>query len=300
MVGGGVLQRGAFKGIEHFHHGRNYRVVLHTLVVVIGLLECGVYLKPQGFGCFAGGAVVWLSGALQGILQGILQGVLAFGSKAPHAAQKSKAAFYGRIVPFQRGFGRRGKHGVEARRVCAVFFNQVLGVNAVVFGFGHSANAVVAYWRACWQAAYGIFQLRANHLACFVVHMLHIVRPEVFNAALVSFARVDVVEHHALREQAFEGFIDLHQPQIAHDFGPEAGVEQVQNGVLNAANVLVHAAVLHPVIGAICHHFFGIACVAIAHVVPRAIDKGVHRVGFAACGLAAARAIHLDEGFACV
>src|SRR6218665_830195 len=42
-----------------------------------------------------------------------------------------------------------------------------------------------------------------------VVHLLHILWPEVFPAAVVVAAAVDVVEHHALREQPVERLIDL-------------------------------------------------------------------------------------------
>jgi hypothetical protein len=79
-----------------------------------------------------------------------------------------------------------------------------------------------------------------------VEHMLHVVRPEVLLAALGGAAAVDVVEHHALREQLGEGLVDLDQAQVAHDLGPEARVQQVQDGVLDAADVLVHR---HPVVG---------------------------------------------------
>jgi hypothetical protein len=46
-------------------------------------------------------------------------------------------------------------------------------------------------------------------------------------------------DHHALREQPRTGSLFLDQPDIAHHLGEEARVDQVQNGVLHAADVLV-------------------------------------------------------------
>ena len=98
-----------------------------------------------------------------------------------------------------------------------------------------------------------------------------------------------MVQHHALREQLGEGFVHFDQAQIAHHFGPETRIEQVQNGMLNAANVLVHG---HPVVSTLGHHLVGIGRVAIAHKVPRRIDKRVHGVGLAAPRFAAHRTHH--------
>ena len=162
-------------------------------------------------------------------------------------------------------------------------------IDAIVFGLGHGAHAFVIDGSAHRQIAHRIFQTRANHFAVFGQHVLHIVGPEIILATFVGAARVNVVQHHALREQLGEGLVHFHQAQIAHHFGPEARIEQVQNGVLNAADVLIHG---HPVVGALGHHLVGVGRVAIAHEIPRRIDKGVHGVGFAARGFAAHRTHH--------
>ena len=130
--------------------------------------------------------------------------------------------------------------------------------------------------------------------------MLHIVRPEIFLAALLGASAVNVVEHHALREQFGKGLVHLDQarglgifrtldPNIAHDLGPKAGVKQVEDGMFNAADVLVHR---HPVVGTAGHHLVGVGGVAVPHEIPGRIHKRVHRVGLAARGLAAQRAGH--------
>ena len=47
------------------------------------------------------------------------------------------------------------------------------------------------------------------------------------------------LDHHALRQQAGERFIEPDQAQVADDLGEEPRVEQVQDGMLDPADVLV-------------------------------------------------------------
>ena len=107
----------------------------------------------------------------------------------------------------------------------------------------------------------------------------------------VVAAEVDVIEQHALREQARERLVALHESQVAHHLGPEARVQQVQDRVLDAADVLVHR---HPVVVARVDHRRRVRA-RVAHVVPRRIDERVHRVGLALRRLAARRARDVDE-----
>ena len=83
-------------------------------------------------------------------------------------------------------------------------------------------------------------------------------------------------------QQAFEGFADGDEAFVTHQFGEEAGVEQVEDGVLDAADVLVHVL---PVGGVFWRDHA--ACVVGRHVaeeVPAGFDEGVHGVGFAVGG----------------
>ena len=48
-----------------------------------------------------------------------------------------------------------------------------------------------------------------------------------------------VLDHHALREEARGGLVVGDQAEVAHHLGEEARVDQVQDGVLDAADVLV-------------------------------------------------------------
>ncbi len=89
-----------------------------------------------------------------------------------------------------------------------------------------------------------------------------------------------MVEHHPLREQFGERLIHRHQIHVTHDFGPKSGVQQMQNCMFNAANVLVHAT-SHPVLRAVAYHGVCIVWVAVAHEIPRRVHEGIHGVCFA-------------------
>src|SRR6266478_429532 len=78
------------------------------------------------------------------------------------------------------------------------------------------------------------------------------------------------------------GFIVPDQTHVAHEHGPEARVDQVQNGVLDAAYVLVDAAISKPVTGYLTVEGGPVvAGVGVAIKVPGGIHKCVHRVGLA-------------------
>src|SRR5690606_3273868 len=135
---------------------------------------------------------------------------------------------------------------------------------------------------------------RAGDGAFGVIDVFDFVGPEVLDAALRGLARVDVVEHHTLAEQASEGLVEFQQAQVAHDARPETRIQQVQHGVFDAPDVLVHG---HPVVVAGIYHGLVVVGRGIAHEVPRRIDEGVHGVGLAARGLAATGARARQEGF---
>jgi len=101
-----------------------------------------------------------------------------------------------------------------------------------------------------------------------------------------------VVQHHALREQLLERLIDRGEIHVAHDLVPEARVQQVQNRVFDAANVLVDR---QPVVGARIEHGIRVVRTGVTGVVPARIDESIHRVGFAARRFAAAGASHIQE-----
>ena len=92
-----------------------------------------------------------------------------------------------------------------------------------------------------------------------------------------------VFDHHALREQALDGLVVGDQAQVAHELGPEARIDQVQNGVLDAADVLVDAAIAEPVLRDLAvERRVVVARVGVAIEIPGRIDERVHGVGLAA------------------
>ena len=98
---------------------------------------------------------------------------------------------------------------------------------------------------------------------------------------------------HTLAQQVGERLVEVEHTSITRDLGPDARVQQVQDGVLDTANVLVdgHEAV-RLVLG---KGQLAVVRVGVAQVVPRAAREGVHGVGLAMRGLAAHRAGALVE-----
>src|SRR3546814_2046357 len=57
--------------------------------------------------------------------------------------------------------------------------------------------------------------------------------------AFASHAAVGLVRHHALREQAGKGLLDVDHPHLVQRARPEARVEQVEDRMLDAADILI-------------------------------------------------------------
>ena len=94
-----------------------------------------------------------------------------------------------------------------------------------------------------------------------------------------------LVLHHALAEQVGERLVHVEQPHVAERLGEEATVEQVQDGVLDAADVVVHG---HPAVGGLAgERQLIVVWVRVADVVPAGAREGVHGVGLAARGATA-------------
>ncbi len=136
-------------------------------------------------------------------------------------------------------------------------------------------------------------QHRPDALARGVEARLDLRRIEIDRTARGPLPEVDLVEHHALGEEPAEGFIEADQLHIAHHPRPEARVQQVQDRVFDATDVLIDR---QPVLCASIHRHRVLVGTGEAQEVPRGIDEGVHRVGFAARALAATRAAAAQEG----
>ena len=98
---------------------------------------------------------------------------------------------------------------------------------------------------------------------------------------------------HALGEEPGEGLVELQVAALAHRPGEEARVEQVQHGVLDAADVLVDR---QPVVDRRPIHRLLRLRAAEAGVVPGGVDKGIHGVSVALGRAAAGRAVDVLPG----
>ena len=102
-----------------------------------------------------------------------------------------------------------------------------------------------------------------------------------------------LVLDHALAQQVGEGLVNTQQTQVAQCLGKEAAVEQVQNGVLDAANVVIDG---HPTVGSLAGEGqLGVVRVGIAQVIPAGAGEGVHGIGLTLGRAAADRAGGLVE-----
>ena len=60
---------------------------------------------------------------------------------------------------------------------------------------------------------------------------------------------------HALVEQVLERFLDVHQAEVVQHHGDEAGVQKMQDSVLDSADVLIDR---HPALGEIAVEDLGV------------------------------------------
>ena len=121
---------------------------------------------------------------------------------------------------------------------------------------------------------------------------------------LATVIGVGVRLDHALVEQLVERFHGVDVAEVEQHLVPEAGVQQVQHGVFDAADVQVHAAGLagglvvvrtHPVVELVLlHHVLGVGRVEVTHVVPAGAGPVRHGVGVAVVGLLAVAQVELD------
>ena len=102
-----------------------------------------------------------------------------------------------------------------------------------------------------------------------------------------------LVFDHALREQVGERLVEIHKPQVAGDARPETRVQQVQDGVLDAADILVHR---HEAPGRLLRKRQRVVFrVGVAQKIPARTGEGVHGVGLAVRRPSALRAAALVE-----
>ena len=173
------------------------------------------------------------------------------------------------LGPFEIALGRRVREHEPARGVGAVVADDLVRVDDVLLRLGHL--------------------LRAADLDRALVGGAHDIAaaPLVAGRALDLFRQqpgavgraVGLVADHALGEQAVERLVAAGHLHLAHGAGPEARIEQVQDRVLDAADILVDR---HPVVVLLAIERRRLEMRRGETVeVPARIDEGVERVGLA-------------------
>ena len=104
-----------------------------------------------------------------------------------------------------------------------------------------------------------------------------------------------VFQDHALREQVGERFIKVYEASIMEHLGEETGVQEMQDSMLDTADVLVNRC---PVVDFILGKgSLIIFRVGVAQVIPGGADKGVHGIRFALGIGTTLRTLAVDERF---
>ena len=187
----------------------------------------------------------------------------------PQPFDEAVGASHTLVGPLERLLGRRGEHREQTGSIRAELRNNVFWFYDIVFGLGHLFDAAHLHWLTI------ALQNRCDRTAFVVVLHFDFIRvvPDFFTA--FDFTVEGFIQQHALCEQAFEWFVNLHQTHVAHDFGPETGIQQMQYCVFHTADVLIDGEpVAHPLV----HHGVALVGAGIADVVPRRIDERIHRV----------------------
>ena len=135
---------------------------------------------------------------------------------------------------------------MKSRAVSAPYFaTSASGSTPFYLRLRHRADAAVLD-RLAVGAKHG-----ADARAALVGLHLDVRRVEIHDAAGGGLAVIDLVQDHALRQQVGERLLERGQAEIAHHARPEPRVQQVQDRVLDAADVLVDG---HPVVRAAVDH----------------------------------------------
>src|SRR5262249_34848119 len=165
------------------------------------------------------------------------------------------------LGPDDVAVGRAVRDDEEARRIGPVVGDDVIRIDHVLARLGHFLDRADLDGAARGDGkgfAGGTLTLDANLGG---------------RQPVAIFAAVGLVDHDALREHGGERVVDRDVVGCLHAAGEEAGVEEVQYGVLLATDVLVDRS---PVLeGLLVGRGFGIGR-AIAELVPGAVDESVH------------------------
>ena len=148
---------------------------------------------------------------------------------AKHALREAISAGHARFRPFHIAFGWIVGKDEPARRIGAVFGDDRAGVHRIALGFGHGLNPANRHGFGAALQGRAARAIGANGEVNFFR-----VEPAAIRT-LIAF-----MLDHALREQPSEGFIHGKVAGFLHGAREEARIEQMQNCVFNAANILIN------------------------------------------------------------
>ena len=155
--------------------------------------------------------------------------------------------------------------------------DNIVGIDDILFGFGHFFDAT------CDRRGTAVDD------GPDVTFTTHLIRAQPCSIGIL----IGLVRHHALRKQRGKRLFHVDHADMAERTRPETGVEQMQNRVLDTANILVNRQPFfrsRTVKGLVMR----LACKA--DEVPAGIDKRIERVGFAARLLMTFGAVDLAPG----
>ena len=204
----------------------------------------------------------------------------------PQALDEAKRPLDPLVRPLERLFGRGGEHGEQPRRIGAEFIDQRLRIHPIVLRFRHGDDA----------ARLDLLAVGAQHgeaaVSLIVDPHLHVGGIEILDPAGFGFAEEHLVQHHPLAEQVAERLLEAHRTQFVDHPRPEAGIQEMQDGVLDAADVLIDR---QPVMHSRIQHGLVVVAARKPQEIPRRVHEGVHGVGLAPGAGAAARAVDVQE-----
>ena len=206
----------------------------------------------------------------------------------PQTLDETKRALHALIGPFKRLLGRGSEHREQACGIGAEFVDQCLRIHAVVLRLGHRDHAARLDFLAVGT------QHGAAALAALIDSDLDIGGIEILDTAGFRLAEENLVQHHALGEQVCKRLLEGYLAEFVDDPRPKARIEQVQNRVLDAADVLIDG---EPVLNPRIEHRPVVVAARKPQEVPGRIHEGVHGVGFAPRRAAAARTIGMQKFF---
>ena len=192
---------------------------------------------------------------------------------APHTLQEALHADDITGVPGATCFKRSHRHFVEAERIGAVLGVHIVGGDDVLQALAHLSVLAGDFFSVKEVFAVAIFDLVGGH-------------------GLATHVAVRVGLDVSLVEQAMERFLGRHVAEVVENLVPEARIEKVQHGVLDAADVKVDTAGVagafraHPVtLDIFVDKSIRVGGVEVAQFVPTRARPLRHHVHLAAVGL---------------